>query len=131
MGKPRVIGLDIGTFAVRAVEVAPGGNRPTLTRFGQVTLPPGAVVGGEVVDAVAVGAALTRLWAEVGFKSRNVVIGVTGQRVIVRQAELPAMDEDDLRVGLRYHAQDLLPIPVDGAHLDVCILDHVTPEEGE
>ena len=131
MGKPRVIGLDIGTFAVRAVEVSPGGNRPTLTRFGQVTLPPGAVVGGEVVDVGAVGAALTKLWAEVGFKSRDVVIGVTGQRVIVRQAEMAAMNDEDLRSGLRYHAQDLLPIPVDDAHLDVCVLDRITPEEGE
>src|SRR5204863_8238451 len=37
----------------------------------------------------------------------------------------------DLRSGLRYHAQELLPIPVDEAHLDVCILDRLTPEEGE
>src|SRR5436190_2471842 len=129
MGKPRVIGLDIGTFAVRAVEVAPGGNRPTLTRFGQVTLPPGAVVGGEVVDAQAVGAALTKLWEEVGFKGRDVVIGVTGQRVIVRQAEMPPMSEADLRAGLGFYAQELLPIPVDDAQLDVCILDHTPGDE--
>src|SRR4051794_7405396 len=124
MGKPPVIGLDIGTFAVRAVELVPGGSRPTLSRFGQVTLPPGAVIGGEVGDVAAVGAALTKLWEEVGFKSRDVVIGVTGQRVIVRQAEMPSMSEADLRAGLSYHAQELLPIPVDDAQLDVCILDH-------
>src|SRR3954464_5578662 len=129
MGKPPVIGLDIGTFAVRAVEVVPGGSRPTLTRLGQVTLPPGAVVGGEVVDVHAVGAALTKLWEEVGFKGRDVVVGVTGQRVIVRQAEMPLMSESDLRAGLSYHAQELLPIPVDDAQLDVCILDHTPGDD--
>jgi type IV pilus assembly protein PilM len=124
MGKPSVIGLDIGTFAVRAVELVPGGSRPILTRFGQVTLPPGAVIGGEVVDVHTVGLALTRLWEEAGFRSRDVVIGVTGQRVIIRQAEMPAMSEEELRSGLAFHAQELLPIPVDEAQLDACILDH-------
>ena len=46
----RVIGLDIGTHAVRAVELSVGRNRPVLHRMGQVALPHGAVVAGEVVD---------------------------------------------------------------------------------
>src|SRR3954447_6416082 len=129
MGKPPVIGLDIGTFAVRAVEVVPGGSRPTLSRFGQVTLPPGAVVAGEVVDSHAVGAAISKLWEEVGFKGRDVVVGVTGQRVITRQSEMPPMSDEDLRAGLRYHAQELLPIPVDEAQLDVCVLDRTAGDE--
>src|SRR5437763_1986564 len=89
MGKPPVIGLDIGTFAVRAVEVVPAGSRPVLSRFGQVTLPPGAVVGGEVVDPVAVGAALTKLWEEVGFRSRDVAVGAGLTTVIVREGGTP------------------------------------------
>ena len=131
MGKAPVIGLDIGTFAVRAVELVPGSGRPVLVRTGQVVLPPGAVVGGEVVDVAAVGAAITRLWEEAGFQGKDVIVGVTGQRVIVRQAELPAMSEEDLRAGLRYHAQDLLPISVDDAQLDVCVLDQIPGGEDE
>src|SRR5687768_9796459 len=115
---PRVIGLDIGTFAVRAAEVDVGGDRPTLLRFGQVTLPPGAVVNGEVEDSEAVGAALRRLWSESGFRAKQVVLGVANQRVIVRQAEVPAMSEDDMRSALRFEAQELIPIPLDEAILD-------------
>ena len=58
----RGIGLDIGTHAVRAAEMALGrGDQPTLNRFGQVALPLGAVRDGEVVDPPAVAAAIRRL----------------------------------------------------------------------
>jgi type IV pilus assembly protein PilM len=128
---PRVIGLDIGTFAVRATEVDLGGDRPTLLRFGQVVLPPGAVVNGEVENSEAVGAAIRRLWSESGFRNRNVIVGVANQRVIVRQADVPAMDEEDMRSALRFEAQELIPIPLDEAVLDFQVLETIPNPDGE
>ncbi|HUR17399.1 MAG TPA: type IV pilus assembly protein PilM [Acidimicrobiales bacterium] len=119
----RVVGLDIGSYAVRAVELAVGGDEPVLHRFAQVTLPPGAVRDGEVVDIGAVGAAIRRLWSEGGFRGKKVVVGVANQRVIVRQAELPSMTEADLQTALQFEAQELIPIPVEDAILDFQILD--------
>ncbi|MEY2475917.1 MAG: hypothetical protein QOG87_1232 [Actinomycetota bacterium] len=128
---PRVIGLDIGSFAVRAAELDVGGAQPTLLRFGQVTLAPGAVVNGEVEDTEAVGAAIRRLWSESGFRSRQVVLGVANQKVIVRQAEVPAMSEEDMRSALRFEAQELIPIPLEDAVLDFQVLETVPDAEGE
>ena len=127
----RVVGLDIGTFAVRAAELNLGSGAPTLTRFGQVALPPGAVRDGEVIDSEAVGAAIRRLWREGGFRGRDVVLGVANQRVIVRPAELPLMSEADLTTALQFEAQELIPIPVEEAILDFQILDQVAAPDGE
>ncbi|HEV7887286.1 MAG TPA: type IV pilus assembly protein PilM [Acidimicrobiales bacterium] len=126
----RVVGLDLGTYAVRAVELLVGGQ-PTLVRFAQATLPPGAIRDGEVVDVAAVSAAVRRLWADGGFKTKRVVLGVANQRVIVRQAELPAMSESDLQAALRFEAQELIPIPVEDAILDSQILEELVSPEGE
>lgn len=126
----RAVGLDIGTFAVRAAEVALGPN-PTLLNFGQVALPPGAVRNGEIVDTEAVGAAIRRLWSEGKFKARSVVVGVANQRVIVRQAELPAMSDQDMRSALQFEAQELIPIPLDEAVLDFQILEEFAAPDGE
>lgn len=123
MARGAVIGLDIGTFAVRAVELAPGGHRPVLNRFAQVALPPGAVVSGEVSDPGAVASALKRLWTEAGFTSKRVIVGVSGQRVIVRQAEIASMPDADLRSALKFEAQDLIPIPMDEALVDCAVLE--------
>ena len=125
-----MIGLDVGTAAVRAAEVRFGRGKPALVRFGQVALPLGAVVAGEVVDSAAVAAAIRRLWKEGGFKGQRVVTGVSGARVVARAAELPAMSEDDLRSSLGFQVQELIPIPLEEAILDHQVLEPVVGEDG-
>ena len=125
-----VIGLDVGTAAVRAAEVRFGRGTPALVRFGQVALPPGAVVAGEVVDAAAVSAALRRLWKEAGFSSKRVVTGVAGQRVVARTTDLPVMSDDDLRSSLPFQVQELIPIPIEDAVIDHQVLERTVDPEG-
>ncbi|MGH9115004.1 MAG: type IV pilus assembly protein PilM, partial [Acidimicrobiales bacterium] len=126
------IGLDIGSSAVRAAETVAGKGRPTLRRYAQIGLPKGAVVDGEVVNPGVVTDALRRLWAEGGFSSRKVVLGVSGHRVIVRQADVPALDDEDLRSALRFDAQELIPIPMEEASFDFQVLERGsgTDEDG-
>ena len=54
----KVVGLDIGTTAVRAAEVSVRRGQVVLERIGQAGLPGGAVVDGEVKDPAAVATAL-------------------------------------------------------------------------
>ena len=116
------IGLDIGSSAVRAAEIVIEKNQRKLRHFGQVGLPPGAVVDGEVVNPTVVSEALRRLWAEGGFSSTKVILGVSGHRLIVRQADMPALNKEDLRSALRFDAQELIPIPMEDATFDFQIL---------
>ena len=128
----RVVGLDIGTHGVRAAEIILGrGGSVTLARFGQVALPPRAVVAGEVAEPGAVAFALKRLWREAGFSTRKVILGVGNQRVVVRPAELPEMDADDLRSAIEFQADELIPIPLDEAILDFQQLERVETADGE
>lgn len=126
-----VIGLDIGTNAVRAVELVTGRGRPVVKRMGQVALPLGAVVTGEVVDVLAVATALRRLWKEGGFTSRSVVVGVANPRVVARMADLPELPDDELRSSLPYQVQDLIPIPVEEAELDFHVVERDVGTDGE
>jgi type IV pilus assembly protein PilM len=126
-----VVGLDIGTNAVRAVELSLGRGRPVVRHMGQVALPLGAVVAGEVVDPPAVSSAIRRLWREGGFRNRSVVVGVANARVVARMADLPSMPDDELRSSLRYQVQDLIPMPVDDAELDYRLIDHHVAEDGQ
>jgi type IV pilus assembly protein PilM len=122
----RHIGLDIGSFAVRAAEVSIESGRPTLHRFAQVTLPPGAVVEGHVTDPEVVGATIRELWVKGGFKSKSVVVGLSTPDVKVRQADVPALDPDEVRGTLRYEAQDLIPFAGADAVFDFIIQDRFT-----
>jgi type IV pilus assembly protein PilM len=120
----RVIGLDIGSSGVRAAELefgskGPAGTAaPTLLRFGQAPLPLGAVRDGEVAHPETVSGALRQIWSEARFESKDVVIGVGNQRVLVRDLELPWMPLPQLRASLPFQVNDLLPMSTDEALLD-------------
>ncbi|MGV8967940.1 MAG: type IV pilus assembly protein PilM [Cellulomonas sp.] len=124
MAKSRVIGLDIGTTHVRAVEIEFGSGGPAgrgvpeVVKFGQVELPLGAVRDGEVAEPQTVASALRRLWSETKFSHKDVVIGVGNQRVLVRDLDLPAMPIAQLRASLPFQVQDLIPVAVEDALLD-------------
>jgi len=110
------VGLDIGSTAVRAVELM--GSPLSVVRASQVALPPGAVENGEVRDPGAVSEALRKLWAEGGFKGRQVWLGVGNQRVVVREISLPYLPEKELRSSLGFQVQEFIPMPVEDAVLD-------------
>src|SRR5437773_9916976 len=124
----RVLGLDIGTSAVRVVEVVLS-SPPAVSRVGEVPLPLGAVRDGEVIDAAAVGAAISELWRQTGLRSRDVRVGLTGSRVVVRVVDLPAMPDDELAGAVRFSAADHIPIPLDEAVLDHAVLEPAPPAE--
>lgn len=126
-----VIGLDIGTTAVRAAEVAYPKEGATLVRFSQVGLPPTAAPDGEVVDVGAVSGAIRQALHDGGFKSKQVAVGVANQKVVVRQIDLPWMEEADLRSSLQFQVQEFIPIPVEDAILDFQILEESLGEGGE
>ncbi|PFG33095.1 type IV pilus assembly protein PilM [Sanguibacter antarcticus] len=122
MTKSRIIGLDIGSTHVRAAEIKfdhkNQNSQPELVRFGQVLLPEGALRDGEVVEMNVVATALRQLWRDHKFGTKDVVIGVGNQRVLIRDLDLPAMPLDQIRASLQYQVQDLLPVAVEDAVLD-------------
>lgn len=117
MARTRV-GLDIGSTGVRAVEMSVGSDPPVLLRAAQVPTPQGAVENGEVRQPERVGEAVRELWHRGGFKSKQVVMGVGNQRVVVREVALPWLPEKELRGSLAYQVQEFIPMAAGEAVLD-------------
>jgi type IV pilus assembly protein PilM len=125
------IGLDIGTRAVSLAEVNVG-SQPTVTRFGRMLLPAGAVEHGEVRDPRAVGETVAALWKRLGLNgNKSVHVGVANRRVVVRVIELPAMSREDLDGAIRFQAQDHIPIPLDEAVMDYEVLEEIDGPTGK
>ena len=116
------IGLDVGTNAVRAVEIE-FSDTPLIRRMGQVALPIGAVVDGEVADVAAVSMALQRLWDQADFKSRTVRVGMSSARVIVRPVEMPRLSHDELISTIRLQLDNYVPLPAEDTVFDIREMD--------
>jgi type IV pilus assembly protein PilM len=122
------IGLDIGATGVRAAELSMKTVPPSLVRVAQVPLPAGVVAGGEVREPEAVTDALRELWKRGGFRSKEVILGVANQRVVVREVVLPWLPEKELRESLKFQVQEFIPIPLDDCVLDFHVLEEIERE---
>lgn len=118
MGK-KLVGLDIGSTAIRAVEVENAGSqKPTVLRFGEVLLPEGAVRAGEVIDSSTVTSSIKKLWSTSGIRTRDVVLGFGNSKVLARDITVPRLPLNQVRESLPFQVQDLLPVPATDALLD-------------
>src|SRR5206468_11846661 len=123
------VGVDIGSTGVRAAELSMRSVPPQLVRVAQVPIPEGAVGSGEVRDQGPVADALRELWKRGRCRSREVILGVANQRVVVREVSLPWLTDKELRESLPFQVQEFVPIPVEEAVLDFHILEEFEREE--
>jgi type IV pilus assembly protein PilM len=114
-----------------AIQLTGSGNRVKLSRFHETPLPDGLVVDGEIVDADLFGRELKTFVSKNGLKGRSAQVGVSNQKVIVRNIEMPEMTEAEMLGAIEYQAQDYIPIPVEDAVLDFQILGRRTDSEGQ
>jgi type IV pilus assembly protein PilM len=124
------VGLDIGTRTVHVAEVAHGRGAPAITNFGGVALAEGSVREGEIVDTQLVASSIKELVGAARLKNKKVNLGVANQRVVVRQIDLPWMEESELRSSLPFQVQEFIPIPVEDAQLDFHVLHESEAEDG-
>lgn len=127
-GSSAAVGLDIGASAVRVAQVGGGRGGAQLLSFAQVALPQGAVVDGEIVDPGPVSEAVAQVWKRAKVRGKRAVIGVSNQRVVVRQVDLPYLEEAEFRSSLRFQAADYIPMSVEDAQLDFIVIDDYTTE---
>jgi type IV pilus assembly protein PilM len=123
------VGLDIDTAEIRAVELSGKVQSPKLVRFGRIPLPGGAVSEGLIANPGMVEDALRQLWSDTGFSSREVILGVSNQGVIVRFAAFPKVADKKMDKLIKFQAQEYIPYPIDSVVLDYMIVGEAKGED--
>jgi type IV pilus assembly protein PilM len=111
--KKSLIGLDIGSDVVKAVELTEIGNQLCITGFAHNPI--------ESIDMVS--DAIVETLCEAGIKSRRVATAVSGRSVIVRYINMVSMSDDDLKNALRFEADKYIPFELDEVVLDCTKLE--------
>lgn len=122
LGTSGAIALDIGGSSIAALHLSGGSGRVKLREYYEDPLPEGLVVDGEIVDADLFARELKGFVSRHGLKGKAVHVGVSNQKVIVRNIDMPEMTEVELRGAIEYQAQDYIPIPVEDVVLDFQIV---------
>lgn len=115
--KKSVVGLDIGSQVVKAIEITQAGDQLRVSGFGQAV----------IEDKDAVKETIAEVFRRSGIRSKRVVTAVSGRAVIVRYINMMSMSDDELKSALRFEADKYIPFQVDEVVLDCTRL----PDFGE
>ena len=124
-GATHVLGLDIGTTAIKAVELQlSGGDVRVVGRPVVLPTPDGTVRGGVVVDAPQLADTLKELKSVYGIHTSKVIASVGGDSsVVVRIAEVPKMSGKELEEAVVWELDEQTPFPVDEVIYDYVSID--------
>jgi len=126
-----LVGLDIGSSAVKAVELKAAGKSYKVTGFGTEALPPDSIVDGAIIDGAAVADAIRRLFDTHHIKTKDVVASLSGNAVIVKKISLPIMSDAELAESIYWEAEQYIPFDIQDVNLDYQILDRGDAASGK
>jgi type IV pilus assembly protein PilM len=116
--KKNLVGLDIGSSSIKAVELQRKGNSYQLVNLGFENLQADTVVDGQIMELNNVSNVITNIFNEHQIKTTRVAAGVSGHSVIVKNIVLPQMSEDELRESFSWHAEEHIPFDISDVNLD-------------
>jgi type IV pilus assembly protein PilM len=124
LGKSKaVVGLDIGSSSVKAVELKASGKTFKVVAFASEPVPPDSIVDGAIIDGAAVAEAIRRVFENKAFKTKEVAASLSGNAVIVKKINLPVMTEAELAESIYWEAEQYIPFDIQDVNLDYQILD--------
>jgi type IV pilus assembly protein PilM len=117
--KPRTsFGLDIGSSAVKVVELQERSTGFTLTGLASAPLPPDVIADGTIRDPGAVAEAIRAAVAKAGVTSDEAAIGISGRELITKKLQLPEVPAKELREAVHLEAEHHVPFAFDEVFLD-------------
>ena len=119
----QLIGLDIGTSAVKMVVLKEQIKGYTLQALGYEPLPPEAIVDGAIKDSAIVIEAIQKIVKDQKIRKKNVALSVSGHAVIVKKITLPRMSQEELDESILWEAEQYIPFDIDDVNIDFHIVE--------
>ncbi|MGM0428378.1 MAG: type IV pilus assembly protein PilM [Thermodesulfobacteriota bacterium] len=120
--KNQLVGLDIGSHAIKLVEIEHTKRGRILKNFGMIRVPTDAIVEGSIKDKEAVTTAIKRLFKNLDIRNRNVAVSLSGYSVFSKKITLAVMDESGIESTIQEEAEKNIPFDVNDVNVDFAVV---------
>ena len=118
-----VVGLDIGSSAVKAVELERRAGPTRSSRSAAEPVPPDSIVDGAIIDGGGGRRRHPRSCSRrARIKTKEVAASLSGNAVIVKKITLPVMTDAELAESIYWEAEQYIPFDIQDVNLDYQIL---------
>jgi type IV pilus assembly protein PilM len=114
-------GLDIGSSAIRLVQLR-GGGKPVLVTYGDIKVPTGLTISDAAGDRDKVSDMIKQLMHDTRVGTKNVVAGLPSSNVFASVITMPKLNNADIAKAVKYQADQYIPMPLDEVKLDWSLL---------
>lgn len=115
--------LDIGTSAIRIVQLSKQGNESwLLQRYGYAPVDVKVSTSDAEEDQRKLGEVILTALGQSGIKTRNVVTGIPSNKTFATVVDLPKMTPQELKTNIPYEAEQFLPMKMDEVKIDYAVL---------
>ncbi len=114
--------LDIGTTALRVVELSHSGSGWKLVHYATKAIPSRLSESTAEKDKRALEAAIQEVISQSGIKARDVAIGIPSSKMFASVVEVPTVGKAELNATIKYQAENYVPMRADEAKIDWAII---------
>ena len=115
--------LDIGTTAVRVVELTPAGNNTwNLQHYGYAPVDERVTSSDSAEGLRKLGEVIMTAIGQSGIKEKNVAIGLPSNKTFTTVIDVPLMSDAELRSTIKYQIDQYIPMSVSDAKVDWALL---------
>jgi type IV pilus assembly protein PilM len=122
LGSKELIGLDIGSSAVKLAHVKPVGLEFRVKKFGVFPLPPDAIVDGAIMDHAAVIEGVKTALRELKVKEKEVATSLSGHSVIIKKVVLPTTTPEELEESIQWEVEQYIPFDIKDVKIDFQVI---------
>ncbi len=116
-------GLDIGSTAIRLVQLRRAGDHPALVAYGSVPVPLNLTSSDSKLDQDKIVELVKQVVHENRVALKNVVVGLSANKVFATVITTPKLDNAQLAKAIRYQAEQYIPMALDQVKLDWSVID--------
>ena len=120
--KLTTFGLDIGTSAIKVVELAQSKGGLALKSFATVPLPRDVIAEGTIREPQVVTDAIRECVEKAGITGTSTIISVSGREAIVKRVPLPKVTAKELGDAIQLEAEHHIPFAIDDVFLDYQVM---------
>jgi type IV pilus assembly protein PilM len=124
-GKDTIVGIDVGSSCIKAVEIEAAGSGWRLVNAALQPTPPDCCRDGTITDTAEVAQAIKMLLRSAGIRASGGVTAISGSQVIVRQVQMAKMNETALRKSIRYEASRYISSSMEDSVVEFEIIGNV------
>lgn len=114
--------LDIGTTAIRIVQLSKSGNGWKLEKYASVPVDIKTSSSDSTEDQRRLSEVITTAIGQSGVHSKNVVLGIPSNRMFATVIELADMPAQELASTIKYQSEQYIPTSLDESKVDWAIL---------